>query len=526
MSTSRSDENFPVASWLLPRRLRPAIHDFYDFARTADDVADDPDLSATEKRTRLDAMRSRADGFGDGAVHAHDLLAAFRQDVDQDRYADWDELMAYCRLSAAPVGRFLIGLTGGGARAWPSSDALCAALQILNHVQDCGDDYRALNRIYLPQDMMQKEGATESDLAASQASPALRRVLDAVLDRVDGLLVAAADVGLFMPPDRCLARETTGIHALAVALSAKLRRDDPLAGPVRLSKARALLTFLKGAFVTTPSSLEPAAGARQSSFYWAMRLMPKRKRDAMFAVYGFCRAVDDIADGDGDVAEKRARLGLWREDALAAFSGGAPNFTEVRALLGPIRDFDLDRGDVSDLLDGMTWDAEDTVRMADRRELEDYCDKVAGSVGHMAWRIFEADPLPGKRVASHLGRALQLTNILRDVAEDARRGRLYLPADLLAAHGIDAADAVAAVEHPALTTVMDTVAEWAEDHYVQAADAMVACGRCMRPARVMMAVYRRLLQRLRARRWVWPTAGRPRLSWAEKVYIVLRYGVL
>jgi len=248
MTTTRRTENFPVASWLLPRRLRPPIHAFYAFVRTADDIADNPDISCDNKLLYINEMLVKVNQIDKGKAQAQNLLSAFRQDVTKTRYADWNELMAYCRLSAAPVGRFLIELTGGDEAAWPPSDALCAALQIINHVQDCGEDFRTLDRVYLPADMLAREGATVDALAASQASSALRRVLDSVLDGVDGLLDEASSVGSVIS-DRRLAREASGIYALARRLVDRLRVEDPLAGPVRLSRPLALWTFICGALM-------------------------------------------------------------------------------------------------------------------------------------------------------------------------------------------------------------------------------------------------------------------------------------
>ena len=182
------DENFPVASRLIAPKHRPAIMAFYAFARTADDVADHASLSSAEKLERLETLRGALLGEHDRAPvavklrevlaarglptrHAEDLLVAFRQDAVQTRYRDWDALMDYCRYSAAPVGRMVLAVHGEAEDTWPASDAVCAALQMINHLQDCGEDYRRLNRIYLPQDLMAREGVAEADLVAPRASP-------------------------------------------------------------------------------------------------------------------------------------------------------------------------------------------------------------------------------------------------------------------------------------------------------------------------------------------------------------------
>jgi hydroxysqualene synthase len=259
----RAGENFPVGSWLIRRRLRIHVHAFYRFARTADDIADNPSLAPADKIRRLDHMAAMLDGSPDGdspaaaamrqsllatqttAQHCHDLLRAFRGDAQKQRYCDWGELMEYCRYSAAPVGRQLLDLHGESRTTWPASDALCAALQVLNHLQDCADDYRRLDRVYLPLADLAAAGTGVEALAAPAASPALRRVLDVLLDRTAllastgrGLVPGVAASGL-----RC---ECAVIVELAARLLARLRRGDPLAGRVGLGKADFLAAFAKG----------------------------------------------------------------------------------------------------------------------------------------------------------------------------------------------------------------------------------------------------------------------------------------
>ena len=258
----RGDENFPVGSFLIRKDLRPHVHAFYRFARNADDIADNPNLPADDKMRRLDRMGEILDGApGDDspaavamrrslaetrttAQHCHDVLHAFRLDATKLRYRDWDDLMEYCRYSASPVGRQLLDLHGESRHAWSASDALCSALQVLNHLQDCADDYRDLDRVYLPLDLMGAAGITVEALTAPAAKPGLRQVLDRLLDRTDALIATAARL-----PGGVAARglrwESATIVDLARRLSRRLRRGDPLAARVALSKgdfAAALVT--------------------------------------------------------------------------------------------------------------------------------------------------------------------------------------------------------------------------------------------------------------------------------------------
>lgn len=256
----RDGENFPVGSLLIRRDLRRHVHAFYRFARNADDIADNPALAPADKIHRLDRMAAVLDGApgpaspaaaamrqslletGMTAQHCHDVLRAFRQDAEQRRYRDWADLMEYCRYSAAPVGRQLLDLHGESRITWPASDALCAALQVLNHLQDCALDYRRLDRVYLPLSDLAASGIGVEALAAPAASAALRQVLDILLDRTAVLLAiarglpsAVAAAGL-----RC---ECAVIVELAARLLARLRRGDPLAHRVGLSKVDFLAAF-------------------------------------------------------------------------------------------------------------------------------------------------------------------------------------------------------------------------------------------------------------------------------------------
>src|SRR5438552_8850527 len=191
----RGSENFPVGSFLIRRDLRAHVHAFYRFARNADDIADNPGLTADDKIARLDRMAAILDGApgedspasaamrkslletGMTAQHCHDVLHAFRLDAVKLRYRDWDDLMGYCRYSASPVGRQLLDLHGESRATWPASDALCSALQVLNHLQDCTDDYRRLDRVYLPLNDLAAAGIGVEVLAAPMSCPALRRVV-------------------------------------------------------------------------------------------------------------------------------------------------------------------------------------------------------------------------------------------------------------------------------------------------------------------------------------------------------------
>lgn len=253
----RNDENFPVASILIRPTLRPHVHAFYAFARNADDIADNPDLGAPDKLARLETMRAVLDGetapgshsgspsaaalrislaaTGVTPRHAHDLLAAFRQDAIKHRYATWAELLDYCRLSAMPVGRHVLDLHGEDPATHTPSDALCAVLQVLNHLQDGKKDLAALDRCYLPDDQLAANQARVEDLAAQAETPGLRHVFDSLLTECDRLTDEAATLPRLVR-DRRLRLECAVILGLSRRLARRLRAADPVAGRVKLLK--------------------------------------------------------------------------------------------------------------------------------------------------------------------------------------------------------------------------------------------------------------------------------------------------
>jgi squalene synthase HpnC len=258
------DENFPVASRLVRRALRPAILAFYRFARAADDVADHAQAAPVDKLEQLARMeaglRGQAGANPEGEAlyavlqargltdrHALDLLEAFRRDVTKRRYANWAELMDYCRYSAAPVGRFVLDVHGESSTTWPANDALCTALQVINHLQDCAKDYRTLDRVYVPLDALAAQETGVDALAAAQASPALRRVIEGLALRTGALLEQSRPFAGEIA-DRRLALEVGVIQALAESLVIRLTRRDPLSERVHHHPVEAIAVALRGGF--------------------------------------------------------------------------------------------------------------------------------------------------------------------------------------------------------------------------------------------------------------------------------------
>jgi squalene synthase HpnC len=278
------DENFPVASWIIHPRHRAVIMAFYNFVRTADDIADHATLEASAKLAHLDLLEAELLGKGDSqpeAVnlrqalaersmpprHALDLLTAFRMDVDKLRYANWDELIHYCRYSAMPVGRFMLDVHGESTSTWAANDALCAALQINNHLQDCGKDYNNLNRVYLPLDALQQAGASVEQLALDKAPASLLQCLHALAARTEALLGEGKPLSAEVRDFR-LGLEVSVIQAFAEKIVGLLKVRDPLSERVHLSPLELLAysaggagsEILRRASGRRPVS-KPAAGA-------------------------------------------------------------------------------------------------------------------------------------------------------------------------------------------------------------------------------------------------------------------------
>ncbi len=256
-SKTHKGENFPVASLLIAPRHRAAILAYYRFARGADDVADSSNLSPQQKLDGLDAFEATLTGRSEAveaakplravlaadrrlsARHALDLLAAFRMDAVKTRYANWDELMHYCAYSAAPVGRFVLDVHGESEVTWEASDALCSALQVINHLQDCALDYRNLDRVYIPLDALAHERIGVEALTAEKASPQLRACLDGLIARTAALVEQGARLPAEVA-DLRISLETAVIARLAERLVAILRERDPLSEETHLSKPAAL----------------------------------------------------------------------------------------------------------------------------------------------------------------------------------------------------------------------------------------------------------------------------------------------
>lgn len=523
---SHDTENFPTASLLLAPAVRARVMAFYRFVRTADDIADSASLDAGEKLSRLGAMGRALDDprtampeaaalhrTAAGTEEARRMLSAFLQDATKRRYGDWAELEGYCAMSANPVGRLLFRLHGVvDARAAHAADGLSTALQVLNHLQDLVPDRDALDRVYLPGRWMALAGG-EAAFFDPGNSGRRRAVLDAVLDQVEEQIDRATSFPRrIASTSRRLAIQSAMTVALARKLLARLRAADPVVGRVSLSKADFAVALLSAPALGPSDAALVAARVKRagSTFARGMATLKGERRRALWAVYAFCRAVDDIADGAMPEFEKRRFLAGWRSKLTA------PNCALSRELALACQAFAVPLAECEAMIAGMETDAGDSVRLADEVALDLYCRQVAGSVGAMSVRIFGAPEAEAWGLA--LGRTFQLTNVLRDVDEDAARNRVYVPRSMLEAAGIDAdSPATDIVADPRFPAICDRLARVAREGFEQAERELPArAARALRPARVMMWGYKRLLDAALAAGFAKPRA-RVRLSRGQKL---------
>lgn len=264
--------------------------------------------------------------------------------------------------------------------------------------------------------------------------------------------------------------------------------------------------------------------ASGSSFYAAMRILPREQREAMFQIYSFCRQVDDIADSTGPRPERLAALQQWRDDIDALYRGHPP--ARLNDYTSSVRRFDLKREDFLAIVDGMEMDVPQDIRAPDLATLDLYCDRVASAVGRLSVRVFGVAQDDGILLAHHLGRALQLTNILRDIDEDAGIGRLYLPSEILLHAGITSTEPLKVIADPALPKVCAPLVERARTHFGNADEVMARNSRrVVRAPRIMSKYYRAILELLVERGFAAPRAP-VRLNKLARIAIILRYALI
>ena len=547
-------ENFPVASRLLPAKIRPHVAAVYAFARGADDIADTA-RPVCERLARLDEWEEKLVRAQKGAAEtdifvalSHTiqqfdlplepflaLLSAFRQDVTVLRYPDYESLLDYCRRSADPVGRIVLMLHGiRDAEALRASDAMCTALQIANHLQDVKEDAER-GIIYMPQDEMRKFGIAEDDLLADVTTPQLRAFLVFQIKRTKRLFRQA--LPLLYRTRGALGRELRVIWRGGVAALDSISRAnwDVCAGPLLLTagdRVRSLFAAFRPVDRLETSvdgdaeeELNRAycrwfTRASRSNFYLSFFSLPAEKKRAIIAVYAYCRMADDIADEPGEISEKKFSLREWKK-ALDWLGDERPFHPIIGELAWAARKYDLPPEHFRAICDGVAMDLEEG-RFEDFSDLIDYCDKVASAVGLACLGIFGTKSAFAKRYALCLGRALQLTNILRDVWEDAAQGRVYIPRGEMENYGVTVSDLRDKKDSSQVLCLLRFLAQRAREYYEEANQALRhAKKENLLPARIMGRVYRRLLDEMEKNHFRHMNY-RPSLKSREKLIEALR----
>lgn len=468
------NEDFPVASLFLASSVRQDVTHFYRIARAGDDVADAPDLSAAEKIHQLEHLRARFGDVPGGIGPLSDLWLGFERDAQGWVPPDRDALIDQCRLTAAPVARYLLERHGEHSFAYPAGEALAIALQLFNHIADRARD-EAAGRRRLPIRLSNPEVLAEAFVWLERARPLPRLLVNASLRRQAAMTVAIASN-----------------HATR------------LAAGHRSPGWSAWINGFKAALRPLGRDALP-----RSSFALAIASLKGEQRRGLLALYGYCRALDDLADGEtpGDLTPWRRALtalefGVWQEPLSADLVWATARFrfplTDLRAIL-----------------DGVAMDMGPPVQGPDEGDFALYCDRVAGAVGRLTLAILG---IIHPQLATTMGRGLQRVNILRDLAEDADRDRLYLPAKLLARFDIPAIPEEA-LAHPALTAAAEAFAAEA-DREMAEAEAWIAelpTRAARRPLRLMLTAYRLLLPRVMERL----PAGNVRLRRRDKLRLLI-----
>lgn len=532
-------ENFPIGSRLLPRPLRKHLAAIYAFARIADDYADEGSRSPSERLQLLDewerhlekAYQGRAElpvfvaladtvrRFSIPPEPFRALLAAFRYDASFQPFPTFEALRHYCAHSADPVGHLVLYLFGyRDERRQALASEICTGLQLTNFWQDVAID-AAKGRLYLPLDELARFGVEQEQILQGRFTEQVRALLAhqvhrtrqffqrgvALADTVDRRL--AREVRLFalggMEILRQVERQGYNVFARRPALSAwdrvRIFARALSASPTRMQFFTPALPAER-----VPSNLEQdfryceAITRRSSSnFFYAFRLLPRPKRDALYALYAFCRFVDDIADREGQ-RSPAALLDRWRQEVHQVYTG-QPQHPISRALAAVVSRYPLQQQHLLELIEGVEMDLRGTVYET-WQELRDYCYRVAGTVGLLCIEIFGYRNPSARQYAVDLGIAFQLTNILRDVREDALRRRIYLPRQDLEQFGCQPDDLLRGTYSPQVAALLAFECGRARAYYLRARAALAKEDRrSLAPAEAMRAIYERLLAQIERR---------------------------
>ncbi len=529
-------ENFPLGSWLLPRHLRYAIAVIYAFARVADDLADEGVQSPRQRHAALDrwealleacfagnpqsplflALADTARQFRLPIQPFKALLQAFRYDADFRPFATFADLLEYCSCSANPVGHLVLRLFGySDSHRQKLADYICTGLQLANFCQDVSVDARK-GRVYVPLEDLERFGLSiDAILQQNADSQCFRALMEYEVARARQFLETGLELAQHVGSD--LAREVRlfahgGLAILDRIAAADYQILHKRPSLSRWDKARLLWHVVK------PAANGPALAQREkvaaplerdysycrevtrrssSNFYYAFQLLPQERRRALFAVYAFCRFVDDVADHRNPNWSPAVAIQRWREEVSAVFHG-RPRHPISRALADTVRRYPLEEKHFYELIDGVESDLRPRVYET-WEELLSYCYRVASTVGLLCIEIFGYRSPSAKQYAIDLGIAFQLTNILRDVREDAERGRVYIPRSDLKQFECSERDLLQAHYSPRIAALLAFECGRARAFYLRARTSLAAEDRrSLAPAEAMRLIYQRLLARIEA----------------------------
>ena len=537
-------ENFTVVSWLLPKRLRQHFCNIYAFCRWADDLADETG-DARQSALLLDWWENQlldcyAEGHEDCVRHPvfvalaetihryrilaapfRDLISAFQQDQHVTRYETANDVLDYCRRSANPVGRLILCL--GGVRDPESerlSDCICTGLQLANFCQDVANDWDR-GRVYLPQETLRRVGYTQQDFERRQFNTTFREALRIEVDRAEEHLRAGQKLAERVPSELRFSISLFAAGGLAILNAVRKQDYNVWAQRPTLSKVDKLRiassewlrsktgrggdgeTHLaaKSDIATSYALCRQLVRCSASNFAWAFWLLPKRKRMAMYALYAFLRRTDDLGDSTASAVERLSALTAWRTSFDRALTG---HFDDplLPAVADTVHAFSIPPGHLTDVIDGVAMDCiemnPEEPRFATFPELEQYCELVASAVGMACIHIWGFNSPAAIEPARQCGVAFQLTNILRDLKQDAEQGRIYLPREDFERVGYTAANLRRGVRNERFTELLRLEIGRAEASYREALELeryLDPAGR--RVFGAMLTTYRGLLEKIK-----------------------------
>ncbi len=537
---------------MLPKQARKAIRALYRFARSADEIADDfnmprderkmllQQLHATLKEGKVSEMPYFARDYYracfDGKMnikHGLGLIEAFIQDTEKSRYESWDDTLAYCRKSASTIGRMVLEATGNFSADIAASDKLCMILQLINHLQDLKKDYINLNRIYFSVNFFPNTHELDADSESESVTNGKREILLRLKNMLESTKPLIGSISGFR-----IRAEIATIYKVAQRLIEKLDKANILERRVELTKLEKIKCAISGSFwafrLTGPKVGKPSkqlAMKSRSSFLRPLLKLDFDRRKTMLCFYSYCRLVDDAAD---DVLDKQAaaeKLKFWRAEVENIYSDDTlvfPSHPVTSELALYINKYGIEKEHLLEIINGQQMDVNDEMVKPALEKLELYCYRVASAVGLVSVQIFGYTKNRKEKIqrfAINLGKALQITNIIRDVRQDAGMGRIYIPQELLenyhladiTPHEIFTDYARLEID---LEPALKDLSEMAETYYRKASKALPRKERKnMRAAILMMRIYKKYLEKMEFRKFMFDR-DEIKLSFKEKFQIL------